>query len=173
MSESLQIEIDAERLLRFFQQLPEAAFMSAWRRALRKTGNWVKSRVAKEVSKATKIPQKVLRSRMGFYLRDAQRGKIWLGLNEVGAHRLGVPRQTRKGVSVRGQRFDSAFLIPGKVGVFRRQGRERAPLERVNVDWSAAGEAAFNRVVKEVEARLLEVLEQEINYEIHKAVGRA
>ena len=57
--------------------------------------------------------------------------------------------------------------------VYRRKGKDRMPYEMVKQDWSGQGEAAFRDAAIRAEERLMVVLRQEVNYEIHKAVGRA
>ena len=41
------------------------------------------------------------------------------------------------------------------------------------VDWAGSGEAALRSVIPAIQQRLIEVLTQEINYEILKAKGNA
>lgn len=110
MTETLKVEIDINQVLNLVRDLPPAAMQNAWRRTLRKTANWVKSQTAKAVSKETRIPQKLLRQRLYFFLRSRDTGKVWLGLNALEADRLGKPRQTRAGVTVGQHRFQSAWI---------------------------------------------------------------
>lgn len=176
MSETLRIEIDVDRALAILRELSPASMQAAWRRTLRKTHVWIKGQVAKAVSKETKIPQKVLRTRVYFFLKSYDSGKVWLGLNAVEAERLGNPRQTRSGVTAGRFRFQSAWLmkrIAPNGPVYRRTGKARLPYERVKYDWAEAGEAAFRNIAVLAEQRLLTILEQEVNYEIQKAIGNA
>lgn len=179
MTETLKVEIDISRWTALVANLPPSAMQNAWRRTLRKTMNWVKSQVARDVSAAAKIPMKIVRERLYFFLRSSVTGKVWLGLNAIEADRLGTLRQTRSGVTVGRHRFPGAWIYRGEHNVnsygkvFRRVGRARIPYERVKVDWTGDGEAAFQRVAARAEERLLTILEQEIRYEIHKAVGNA
>ncbi|MCL2829418.1 MAG: phage tail protein [Betaproteobacteria bacterium] len=178
MSETIHIEIDAGKVFSELDGLSKSAMQNAWRRTLRKTSVWIKSQVAKAVSKESRIPQKLLRARLHFFLRSYDTGKIWLGLNPIEADRLGTPRQTRSGVTVGRRSFSGAWVnrsptksLAGKV--YQRVGRERRPYRRVKMDWEKQGEAAFHAAAEKVEERLLEILRQEINYEIQKAIGRA
>ncbi|NHR08072.1 phage tail protein [Chromobacterium haemolyticum] len=209
----LKNEIDIQPLQALYQGLSDAAFQNAWRRALRKTGNWVRVHVAKRLSTATRIPQKVIKQRVYFFLRSQMHGKVWLGLNPIEAGRLGSARQTRAGVTVGRHRFPGAWVMryrdPG--GVYRRTGRwmtvkrkvvvngpkekllatvqgklvrvvpkgprareywvtqRREAYEKVKVEWDAAAESVFREVAEESRQRLLEILEQEIRWEIRKA----
>lgn len=110
MSSTIKVELDIKQVLDLMHGLPPAAMQNAWRRTLRKTANWVKSQTAKAVSKETRIPQKLLRQRLYFFLRSRDTGKVWLGLNALEADRLGTPRQTRSGVTVGRHRFQSAWI---------------------------------------------------------------
>lgn len=176
MAETLKVEIDINQVLALTHGLSQAAMTNAWRRTLRKTANWVKSQTAKAVSKETRIPQKLLRQRLYFFLRSRNTGKVWLGLNAIEAHRLGNPKQTRRGVTVGRHRFEGAWMMSKAAPdgpVYRRKGKDRMPYEMVKKDWSGQGEAAFRSAAMKAEERLMVVLRQEVNYEIHKAVGRA
>ncbi|QDQ28240.1 phage tail protein [Chitinimonas arctica] len=175
MSEPLKVQLDTRQVNDLLNGLPPAAMQAAWRRTLRKTSTWVKSQIAKIVAKDTKVPQKVLRQRLYFFLRSRDAGKVWLGLNPLQANRLGTPRQTRRGVTVGKHRFAGAWTMAQRAPagpVFQRTGKGRYPIAEVKLEWDAPGEAAFRQVAAQVEARLLVVLQQEVNYELHKALGR-
>ena len=172
----IKVEIDIIPVLNMMHGLTETAMQNAWRRTLRKTANWVKSQTAKAVSRETRIPQKLLRHRLYFFLRSRDTGKVWLGLNAFKASQLGKIRQTRNGVTAGRFRFDGAWIMR-KVApngpVYRRMGKGRTPYEKVKFDWSGPGEAAFREAASRVEERVQTILRQEINYEIQKAAGRA
>ncbi|AEA61353.1 MULTISPECIES: phage tail protein [Burkholderia] len=172
----LKVEIDVKGALEALAALPPAAMQSAWRRTLRKTAAWIKSQTAKDVGRATGIQQKVIRQRTYFYMRSADSGKVWLGLNPIGAHRLGAVRRTRKGIRAGKTLFEGAWRMTEKAPdgpVFRRTGKGRTPIEVVRFDWAHEGDPAFRRAARACEERLLAVLRQEVNYEIQKAAGRA
>lgn len=175
MPVGLKVEIDIRPALAMARVLSENAVRAAWRRALKKTGKWVKTYVAKGVSREVKIPQKVLRERLYFFLRSKMmEGKVWLGANPIEAHRIGTPRQTRRGVTVGRLRFDGAWIYRSKHSsskdgkVFRRVGAARAPFEMVRYEWDEVGQRVFQEVAGRAEERMMLILEQELNYEIHK-----
>ncbi|MCW5319632.1 phage tail protein [Verminephrobacter aporrectodeae subsp. tuberculatae] len=175
MSATLKVEIDTQKVMGLLRGLPPSALQGAWRRTLRKTANWIKGQTAKAISGAARIPQKLIRRRLYFFLRSGNTGKVWLGLNAIEAHRLGTPRQTRRGVTVGRHRFEGAWMKKktGPEGVYRRKGRGRMPYEKVKYDWSGSGEDALKSAAARSEARLMTVLRQEVNYELQKAAGRA
>ena len=41
------------------------------------------------------------------------------------------------------------------------------------MDWAGPGEAAFRQAAERAQERLLTVLRQEVNYEIHRALAKA
>lgn len=172
----LKVEIDVGQVTATLQGLPAAVMQAAWRRTLRKTAAWIKSQTAKEVSRATRIPQKVIKNRLYFFLRSADTGKVWLGLNPVEAHRIGTVSKTSKGMRAGRLTFEGAWRQSKRNPegpLYRRTGKAHSPFEKVTVDWSDSGDPAFRRAAKLCEARLLVILRQEVNYEIQKAIGRA
>ncbi|KVA34416.1 phage tail protein [Burkholderia cepacia] len=172
----LKVEIDVREALEALAGLPPAAMQAAWRRTLRKTGAWIRSQTAKEVSGATGIQQKLLRQRMYFFMRSLDTGKVWLGLNPLEAHRLGAVRRTKKGMRAGKSLFEGAWRktkAQPDGAIYRRTGKARTPFEVVTVEWSQTGDPAFRRAARVCEARLMTVLRQEVNYEIQKAANRA
>jgi hypothetical protein len=171
----LEVGIDIKGVTAALEGLSAAAMQAAWRRTLRKTAAWIKSQTGKEVSGATRIPQKVIKSRMYFFLRSADTGKVWLGLNPVEAHRLGTVAKTRKGMRAGRTTFEGAWQqtkARPDGPLYRRTGKARSPFEVVTVDWSKSGDPAFRRAAQLCEARLMTILKQEVNYEIQKALGK-
>lgn len=193
MAVALKAEIDIRPVLQIGHGLSDAALEHAWRRALRKTGEWIRTHVARTLSSEIKVPQKVLKQRLYFFLRSMKQGKVWLGINPIEARRLGAARQTRRGVTVGRHRFDGAWTMkirdPG--GVYRRTGRWRIgkrhvvtngpagkeywqnnvmveAYEEVKFDWDEAGERAFRSVAARAQERLFEILAQELRYELSK-----
>lgn len=176
MSAALKVDIDVHAALNLLRHLPPSAMEAAWRRTLRKTGVWAKAEMAREVRQHAKIPQKVVRDRVFFYLRNSKTGKVWAGLNSIPAELLGKPRQTRTGVTAGAYQFPHAWIYrshhknDGNTGkVFRRTTNRRKPTERVMLDWSDQGRAAFHITAKRIEARVMDVLRQEVRFELHKA----
>lgn len=82
-------------------------------RAMRKTIRWLKTRIAREISLLTKVPQKALKPRMT--VSTAGRGTdrvhiLWFGTLPLAAEQAGNPRQTRRGTNVGKHRFEGAFV---------------------------------------------------------------
>lgn len=123
MSSKLYIGIDIKQALDLGQALPVSAIQKAWRRTLRKTSTWIRNQTAKAVSKETRIPQKLLRQRLYFFLQSRDSGKVWLGLKPIEADRLGTPRQTRSGVTAGRHRFQSAWIYRSR---YSEDGEQRS-----------------------------------------------
>ncbi|WP_414451505.1 phage tail protein [Burkholderia sp. 22PA0099] len=172
----MKVEIDVKGASAVLASLPPAAMQAAWRRTLRKTSAWIRSQTAKEVGDETGIQKKLLRQRMYFYMRSADTGKVWLGLNPIDAHRLGAVRRTKAGMRAGKVQFDGAWRktkAQPRGPIFRRTGKARTPFERVTMEWAQSGDPAFRRAARACEARLMTVLRQEVNYEVQKALNRA
>lgn len=128
-------------------------------------------------------------------------GKLWFGINPIEASRIGRPRQTRTGVSVAGRRYQGAFFkrvygsradiwirthskhfdaadYPhsevgkgGRTGwISESENDSRYPLAKAKVSLDAV-RPHFDEWVKRADKRLLEVLRQELNYELQKYLG--
>ncbi|MDR2366132.1 MAG: hypothetical protein LBD68_09850 [Zoogloeaceae bacterium] len=170
MANEIRVQFDISRVVRLFDDLSRNGLNQAWKTTLRKTGGWMKSQVAKAVSADSRIPQKALRSRLLFYLKQYGE-KFWLGMNPIAAHRLGKTRKTRRGVTAGRFSFPGAFTFgnqPGKPAFRRVQGK----VELARLEWNEAGERAFQGVIPRIEARLLKTLEQELHYRLLKEQGK-
>ena len=186
----LKAELDVSRLHDLAGILSAHAISEAWRRTLRKTGNWIKTHVARQLAGSSKVPQRVIKQRIYFFLRSQREGKVWLGLNPLDARRLGRARQTAKGVTVGRHRFPGAWTMRYRdpLGVYRRTGnyrsvkrlivtdskeywvkQRREAYEEVMVPWDAVAERVFRQVAAQAEQRLLTILEQELRWELRKA----
>jgi len=158
--------------------LTEKQLYAAAYRAIRKTVSWVRTHLAKTLSKELQIVQKVIRQRLRVYMQDrrALQGKVWMGMYNIRASRLGKARQTRTGVSVGRHRFPGSFIATmptGHTDVFKRRGKARLHIDIQELDISEQAKKVMEEMDLKVEARFQEVLEQEVNYEIQKVMGRA
>lgn len=123
------------------------------------------------------------------------RGKLWFGVNAIEASRIGKARQTRAGVSVAGRRYQGAFfkqVYGSSPDIWIRtsskhfnstdypdssQGRRRSgfveesdnrfPLAKAKVSLDQV-RPHFDSWVKRADERLLEILKQELNFELQK-----
>ena len=94
-----------------FAALVPKALAAAQRRAINKTLRWLRTQIARAVSRQERIAVTAVRQRLRAYPANSNgQGKLWFGINPIDASRAGRPRQTRAGVSVAGRRYQGAFF---------------------------------------------------------------
>ncbi|MGX0889038.1 hypothetical protein AB7M22_001046 [Pseudomonas sp. ADAK2 TE3594] len=129
---------------------------------------------------------------------SANSGKLWFGLNTIEASRIGNPRQGKAGVSVAGRRYQGAFykkVYGNSADIWIRTASKhfnaddypdstvsarggassgwiaehdsRFPLAKAKVSLEQA-RPHFESWVRKVDAQLLHVLQQELNFELQK-----
>ncbi|MFT2186358.1 hypothetical protein [Pseudomonas putida] len=129
-------------------------------------------------------------------------GKLWFGIRPIEASRAGRPRQIRSGVSVAGRRYQGAFfkqVYGGRPDIWirtaskhfdaadypdsevsggggRRTGwisenDSRFPLAKAKISLEDV-RPHFEAWTKRAHQRLLVVMEQELNFELHKYLRR-
>lgn len=142
-------------------------------RALRKTALWLRTHSTREISRELRITQSPLRHRYQIHSRSTVREvKLWVGLQPIGVHYLGTPKQTPTGVAVGHRQYDDAFISPMRSTqrlVFRRKGRERLPIEKVTEDWEGPAIGALERWEKRAQIRFFELFEQEARHVLEAA----
>lgn len=192
-------DADLRRYYNFAKSAP-AAMHAAQRRAINKTLRWLRTHVARAVSQEEKIAVRAVRERIRLKPAkgSASKGEMWFGINPLPARLLGQPRQTATGVSVRGRNYRGAFYkqVHGDTPDIwiRRSSKHfnaddypdmgsgsgnlddslkgRFPLVKAKTNLDSA-RRHFQHWVTEADARLLELLRQEVNYELHKLLGTA
>ncbi|MCO3241384.1 hypothetical protein FA213_27630 [Pseudomonas aeruginosa] len=142
-------------------------------RALRKTAQWLRTHSSREIARELGITQSPVRHRYSIYSQSTAREvKLWVGLQPIGVHYLGTPKQTPTGVKVGHRDYDDAFISPMKSSqrlVFRRKGRERLPIEKVTEDWEGPALGALERWERRAMERFMELFEQEARYALQAA----
>lgn len=129
---------------------------------------------------------------------SANRGKLWFGINPIEASRTGRARQTQAGVSVGRRRYKGAFYkkvyggnpdiwirtaskhfsandypnsdVSSAIGVssgWVAENDSRFPLAKAKVELENV-RSLFDTWVRRMDERLLEVLKQELNFELQK-----
>ena len=133
-----------------------------------------------------------------FPLNGSGQGKLWFGIKPIEASRTGRPRQSRSGVSVGKRRYEGAFfkkVYGGKPDFWIRtaskhfrandypdsevsggggpssgwvgENGSRFPLAKAKVSLEEV-RPHFDAWTRKAEARMREVLAQEVNYELQK-----
>ncbi|WP_339425272.1 phage tail protein [Pseudomonas proteolytica] len=188
--------VHSQALREFGQLVPKAA-AAAQRRAINKTLGWLRTHIARAVGKQERIAIGAVRQRLRAYpvSGGTMRGKLWFGVNAIEASRIGRARQTRAGVSVAGRQYQGAFfkqVYGSSPDIWIRtsskhfnstdypdssQGRRRSgfveesdnrfPLAKAKVSLDQV-RPHFDSWVKRADERLLEILKQELNFELQK-----
>lgn len=188
--------VHSQALREFGQLVPKAA-AAAQRRAINKTLGWLRTHIARAVGKQERVAIGAVRQRLRAYpvSGGTMRGKLWFGVNAIEASRIGKARQTRAGVSVAGRRYQGAFfkqVYGSSPDIWIRtsskhfnstdypdssQGRRRSgfveesdnrfPLAKAKVSLDQV-RPHFDSWVKRADERLLEILKQELNFELQK-----
>lgn len=129
---------------------------------------------------------------------SSSQGKLWFGINSLEASRTGRARQTRAGVSVGRRRYAGAFhkkVYGGNADIWIRTASKHfntrdypdtqvSRSDGVSSGWIAENDSRFPLAkakvsledvaplfeswVRRADARLLAILKQELNYELHK-----
>ncbi|WP_419833066.1 hypothetical protein [Endozoicomonas atrinae] len=186
-----EVSGDIEELIALFKHSPQKA-EQAIHRALAKLSRWAERQVLRDMSRRMKVSQKILKelNRIRVRLNKSYGSKeryltLWIGINEVGAHRLGNPRQTRRGVRVSSHRFwENSFLMQpvnaSRELIFERkdnwhhryQRSKRSgrmmwmglPLEKKTVRIDVEAETSLKKVSPLLVNRFTDLLHQELNY---------
>lgn len=185
------------KALREFAQLVPKAAAAAQRRAINKTLGWLRTHIARSVGRQERVAIGAVRQRLRAYPVSGgeMRGKLWFGINAIEASRIGRARQTRTGVSVAGRRYQGAFYkrvyganpdiwirtsskhfnaedYPetrqgGRRTGFVEESDNRFPLAKAKVSLEDV-RPHFDSWVAKADERLLEILTQELNFELQK-----
>jgi len=108
---SLQTSAADLKAFQDFAKLVPKAAAAAQRRAINKTLGWLRTHIARAVSRQERIAVAAVRQRLRAYpvTGGAMSGKLWFGLNAIESSRIGRARQSNTGVSVAGRRYQGAF----------------------------------------------------------------
>ncbi|MDR6960540.1 hypothetical protein J2W43_004545 [Pseudomonas brassicacearum] len=189
---------DLKAFADFAALVPKAA-IAAQRRAINKTLRWLRTHIARTVSRQERIAVSAVRQRLRAYpLSGNGQGKLWFGINAIEASRAGRPRQSRSGVSVAGRRYQGAFfkrVYGGRADIWIRtaskhfkasdypdselsggtgpssgwiaENGSRYPLAKAKISLEDV-RPHFESWTHRAHQRLLEILEQQLNFELQK-----
>ena len=160
-----------EEISAAFASLP-AQIEQAAKRTKSKGARLAGTLVRRDLAAGLGIPQKVLSAGKRIQLR-LNSGLVWIGYNPIDVIYLGNARQTNSGVRVGSRFYPKAFvaMMPtGHIGVFRRVGKSRLPIQEVTQPIDQAP-AVVEGIVDRVAERLPVIFEQELNYQTN-VVGK-
>lgn len=170
MSEySIDIQKQIKKITEDFEALPEDIEKATYR-ALNKTANWLKGKVARDVSKSKRIKLKVIRERIDIskaYMHNLQ-AVFSVNNSKVPAIEFPNVMRTDKGVMVGGCFFKSAFFATmkrGYKGIYKRVGPKRLPIYEQKINLSEDFEKALKQIFEqEGEAQFEKLFEHEFKY---------
>jgi hypothetical protein len=169
----ITIDIDAAELTGVQRTLnaTNAQIDRASVRSVNKTLAWVKSQGGRLLAREADIPLKTLRGRLrlGRASAGSPRGSAWFGLRPIKAVYAGAPMQSLSGTKVRGHFYPGAFVArmpSGHLGIFKRRGLARLPIEEQVIRLSQA-ETVLNGVAQQAPERLRTIYAQELHYELN------
>lgn len=158
------------RVLEKFSQLP-VELAKAARRAVVKTNRWLRAVSMADLGYELSIDSKAMKTRYRVYQRG-QTSKLWVGVREVGVHRLGKPVQGRDGVTVGRHFYKGAFISPmdsDQLLVFRRQSRARKSIKLVTMDISEQSEEIIESYLPELNRKFEEHFHHEFKFVLSSA----
>lgn len=131
---SKQIERVVENIHALPEQIQQACIF-----ALNRTAEWLKGKLAKEVSEEKRLKLKMIRDRI--IISRARRNEARAGLlcnfRSILVRDLGGVRQDKIGVTAGGITYPHAFIATlrsgGKAGVYRRTTKKRFPVKSVTI----------------------------------------
>lgn len=182
---------DVKAFTEFAAVVPKAA-AAAQRRAINKTLRWLVTHISRAVGRKERIAISAVRQRLrAFPIGSNGQGKLWFGINPLESSRIGRPKKGLTSVSVAGRRYQGAFfekVYGGKADIWIRTGSKhfntsdypsgdesggisgsdsRLSLAKAKVSLEDVT-PLFEEWVARAEERLVEVLQQELNFELQK-----
>lgn len=140
-------------------------------RAVQLTNHWFRAITMAELGYALEIDEKsAFRSRFKVYSKAGVKARLWVGIRQIGVHRLGKPQQTPDGVKVGSHFFEKAFISPmnsDELLVFRRAGKHRKTAQMVMMDISAEAEEILGTYQTELNAKFQEFFIREFR-QLHR-----
>lgn len=183
----IELSVNTPDVLPSDKQLQQAI-----QRALRKTTQYVTTQMKRRVGQAFAINQSALKKRVFTQVSRDKLGRasIWIGLNDLPAHRLGRVRQNRLGARVRNYQYRDAFVVRrgNQAVAFRRASSDHAntseeirdkyhvhlahaerrgqrlPLNRVGLHIDVEGEAIAEALGPTLHDAFARFLDHEIDY---------
>lgn len=145
----------------------EKSINLALSRALRKTGRWVVTHLARELARETGIKVSTLKKRLKPYF-DAKslKSKVWVGLLPFSAGHM-RPKATSMGVKAGGHYFDKAFIVKTDKAplVFKRVGKTSLPIEKQVVSIEQQADTVIeNTILPKLTNRLTDMFTQELRW---------
>lgn len=157
-----EMVLDTE-FLKPLASLPDELAKAA-RRTAQKTNRWLRAITMAELGFELSISSRAISKRFRVYGRAGRTTKLWIGIRDIGVHRLGTPQQTSRGVEVGEHFFPGAFINPmdsDALLVWRRRSRVRTDIEMVRLDISEETESIVAQYLPQVNRKFRELFNHE------------
>jgi hypothetical protein len=167
------IDSQIERIVNNINALPEHVRQASVF-ALNRTAEWMKSRVAKELSAEKRIKLKIIRDKIKIARANKKNLQSLLNCNFRGvlARDLGGATQTKAGAKAGGVIFPGSFvasLKPGaKAGIYKRKTKKRFPIKSVTIPIFDEASKILSELIGD-EAK--DVFEKRFLHEIKRITG--
>ncbi|OEF59283.1 hypothetical protein A1OW_21630 [Enterovibrio norvegicus] len=174
---TMGLTAQVEQAMLRLQVVKKSAIPVAAARAINAVGVFSERQTTRQVAKEKRVKQSAIKARIKPLQKansKAPQRRVRVRLSDMPVVSMGKPRQTKKGVTVRGRRIDHAFMADGSKGkgkyisrsqrraggnthrptrldrlqVFKRTGRGRYPLEVVKEPIRAPLLAGYERNVR-------------------------
>lgn len=152
-----RISVDDKAVRAVIDALPKNIF-NAEKSAVQQTTRWAKKEVQNRLIAKTGIPPRVFRRfRVKSKRLNYNGGLVWVGINQVKASYVGKLKQDITGASAGSYFFQGGFVAKmqsGHVGIFKRRGQARLPLDEQTVRLFDAGMIVSEQVAQEAGEKL-------------------
>lgn len=171
----LNISVDTSEVEAMARGISSAAITRAVRRATKKTAQWLRGRIVRHLAQYLGAAQKNIANRVKVSARSSTDGSayLWLGTSDVLPLNLGLAGgEAGTGYEVGDWFFQGGFrarMPSGHEGVFKRRGTKRLKIDEQGIAVNDQAESYLDKLLPQAERELHKKLEQEINYEMHKA----
>lgn len=134
----MQISVDKQiqKILQEINALPEQVLQASIS-AMNRTADWLKGKLAKDISAQKRVKLKLIRDRISVQ-RASKRDRhatLFCNFKSIRVKDLGGVKQTPIGVVAGGKMYPHAFIanLGKNTGVYRRKTKKRFPLESVTI----------------------------------------
>lgn len=169
----MQISVDKQiqKILQEINAMPEQVLRASIS-AVNRTADWLKGKLAKDISAQKRIKLKLIRDRISMQ-RANKRDRyatLFCNFKSIYIKDLGGVKQTPIGVVAGGKMYPHAFIanLGKNAGVYRRKTKKRFPLESVTIQ-------IFDDAAKVIEdlvgTEAKQFFEKRFIHELHRVTG--
>ena len=171
----MQVSIDKqiEKIITDLNVMPNQ-IMQASILALNRTAEWMKGKLAKEISAEHRIKLKLIRDRIVMLRADKRNpeAKLECNFRSVLVRDLGSAKQTPIGVIAGGKMYPHAFIATpkkdGKSGVYIRKTKKRFPIKSIAIQ---IFDSAAKQVENLIDTEAKEIFAKRFLHELKRLTG--